>query len=371
MPRLYSSSASAPENSNPESAKKPVMAAESLQAKLDSLRVVSFGQQDNLNELEKQDLEMKRQLKLFKAAVKMKQPKPISPSLRWYRAPIYPYLHKGKPIKQLTIPRKQHSGRNNSGQITVRHRGGGSKRRIRLIDFFRLESGPHEVKRIEYDPNRSSHIALVENQETKGLSYIVACVGLRAGDIVESFRAGIPQRIIEKMGGENDPAILASHTSRNGNCLPISMIPLGTVIHNIGIKKNGPAKLCRSAGTYGRLYEKLPDKNRAVIRLQSGEYRYVALEACATIGIVSNPDHQHRSYGKAGRSRNFGIRPSVRGVAMNKCDHPMGGGRGKSKGNKIPVSPTGVPAKSGYKTRRGPKENRMKIRDRPRGKHSK
>lgn len=339
-----------------------------LQQELNSLTLVPFGQKANLNELEKQDQEMKRQLKLFKTSVKMKVYKPRTPSLRWWRYPVYPYLHKSGPVWQLTVPKKQHSGRNNTGRITVRGRGGGFKRRLRLVDFYRLESGEHNVERIEFDPNRSGHIALIKHKETGALSYILACAGLRAGDTVESFRHGIPQRIIEKMGGQNDPGIFASHTAKKGNCLPLNLIPLGTIIHNIGISKIGPAKFCRSAGTFGRLFEKLPEKNRAVVRLQSGELRYVALEACATIGMVSNPDHQHISLGKAGRARNLGWRPIVRGVAQNKCDHPLGGGRGKSKSNKIPVSPWGVIAKSGYKTRRGKKQNRMKIVDRPRGK---
>lgn len=338
-----------------------------LKDQLEQLELVPFGQKTNLTELEEQDNYMKKQLKVMKTAVKMKKPKPISPSLRWYRWPQYDYLHKGRPVKALTLPKKKHGGRNHHGRITVRHRGGGFKRRIRLVDFFRNEKGNHEVVRLEYDPNRSAHIALIRSEETGGLSYINACVGLRAGDKVESFRQGIPQRIIDSLGGETDPGILATHIAKKGNCMPLSMIPLGSIVHNIGATKLGPAKFCRSAGTYGRLFEKIPEKQRAVVRLQSGEYRYVALDACATLGVVSNPDHQHRSLGKAGRSRNLGIRPRVRGVAMNKVNHPMGGGRGKSKGNKIPQSPWGTPAKSGYKTRRGKNINKMKVRDRPRG----
>jgi ribosomal protein L2 len=249
---------------------------------------------------------MKRQLKLFKTTVKMKVYKPRTPSIRWWRYPIYPYLHKSGPMWHLTVPKKQHSGRNNSGKITVRGRGGGFKRRIRLVDFYRLDPGEHNVERIEHDPNRSGHIALIKHKETGAFSYILACQGLRAGDTVESFRQGIPQRIIDKMGGHNDPGIFASHTAKKGNCLPLSLIPLGTVIHSIGISKVGPAKFCRAAGTFGRLFEKLTDKNRAVVRLQSGELRYVALDACATIGMVSNPDYQHISLGKAGRARNLG-----------------------------------------------------------------
>lgn len=339
-----------------------------LQREIENMDLVPLGQQSNLNELEKQDNEMKRQLKLYKEIVQMKKLKPISPSMRWWRRPIYPYLHKGGPIRQLTVPKKKRGGRNHHGRITVRHQGGGHKRRIRIVDFYRFDEGEQRVVRIEYDPNRSAHIALLENKTTGGLSYIPACVGMREGDVVESFRSGIPQRIMDKMGGQTDPSILAAHTARKGNCLPMSMIPLGTVIHNIGITKIGPAKFCRAAGTYGRLYEKLPDKNKAVVRLRSGEYRYVSLDACATIGVASNPAHQHQSLGKAGRSRNLGVRPTVRGLAMNNVDHPHGGGRGKSKGNKHSQSPWGVLAKGGYKTRRGKNVNRMLVKDRPRGK---
>lgn len=340
-------------------------------AELKSLQIVPLGQQINQNDLEKQDDNLKRRRKLAKAAVQMKKVKPSSPSLRWYRTPIYPYLHKGGPVRELTVAKRKQSGRNNRGRITVRHQGGGHKRRIRLVDFFRLDQGPQTVVRIEYDPGRSGHIALLESKATGALSYILACEGLRAGDVVESFRSGIPQEIIDSMGGNLDPAMLSAHTAQRGNCLPLSMIPLGTIIHNISITAKGPGKLCRSAGTYGRLFELHPDTNRAVIRLQSGEYRYVALDACATIGMVSNPDHQHRSLGKAGRSRHLGIRPTVRGVAMNKIDHPHGGGRGKSKGKKISMSKWGVKAKSGFKTRRGKNVNRMLVKDRPRGKAKK
>ncbi|CDO51848.1 hypothetical protein DV451_003040 [Geotrichum candidum] len=346
-------------------------AADNVLEELKALQIVPLGQQINKTDLEKQDDALKVRLKLAKAAVQMKTKYPSSPSLRWYRTPVYPYLHKGKPVKELTLPRKKHSGRNNRGRITVRHQGGGHKQRIRKVDFFRRTMGKQTVVRIEYDPGRSAHIALVEHNKTGALSYILACEGLRAGDVVESFRSGIPQDLIDTMGGTLDTAMLSSHTAQRGNCLPLRLIPLGTIVHNIGITATGPGKLCRSAGTYGRLFELHPETNRAVIRLQSGEYRYVALNACATIGIVSNPDHQHRSLGKAGRARNLGIRPSVRGVAMNKIDHPHGGGRGKSKGNKISMSKWGVKAKSGFKTRRGKNVNRMLVKDRPRGKDKK
>lgn len=337
-----------------------------LQAELQSLELVPLGQNTNMTDLEKQDASLREQLNVVKTQVRMKVPRPISPSMRWYRWPIYPYLYKGKPVKALTVTRHPHSGRNFSGRITVRHQGGGKQRRIRIVDMFRVMPGIHKVERIEHDPNRSGHLALLKN-ENGGLSYIPATVGMREGDEIESFRPGIPQRITDAMSGSVDPGILAGLTAKRGNCLPLRMIPLGTVVHNIGITPEGPAKFCRSAGTYGRLYEKVSAKDLAVVRLQSGETRYVSLEACATIGVVSNPEHEHRSFGKAGRSRNLGIRPTVRGVAMNKVDHPLGGGRGKSKGNKIPVSPWGVISKGGYKTRRGKNQNKMLIRGRPRG----
>lgn len=317
--------------------------------------------------MEKQDQLIQKRRKLSKQLVKLRKLKPVSPGLRWYRAPIYDYLWKGKPIKSLTIPKKQHGGRNHHGKITIRHRGGGHKRRVRLLDFHRLEAGPATVVRIEYDPGRTSHIALLKHEKSGKLTYILATEGLRAGDKVESFRAGIPDSLMAEMGGKVDPAILSSKTCQKGNCLPISMIPIGSIIHNVGLTQAGPGRLCRAAGSYARVMQKLPEKKRAIIKLKSGEHRYVALEAGATLGVVSNADHQHLSLGKAGRSRWRGIRPTVRGVAMNKCDHPHGGGRGKKKSHKLSVSPWGQLAK-GYKTRRGKHENPMKVKDRPRGK---
>ncbi|QLQ78284.1 hypothetical protein HG537_0A05310 [Torulaspora globosa] len=319
--------------------------------------------------LEKQDELIKRRRKLSKEITQMKKLKPVSPGLRWYRSPIYPYLYKGRPVRALTVAKRGKGGRNHSGRITVRHRGGGHKRRIRLVDFSRTEPGQQTVQRIEYDPGRTSHIALLKNNKTGKLSYIIACDGLRAGDVVESYRQGIPQDLLREMGGKVDPAILSVRTAQRGNCLPISMIPVGSIVHNVGITPVGPGKFCRAAGTYARIISKIPEKRKAIVRLQSGEHRYVSLEACATIGIVSNIDHQNRSLGKAGRSRWLGIRPTVRGVAMNKCDHPHGGGRGKSKSKKLSMSPWGQLAK-GFKTRRGKNQNRMKVRDRPRGKET-
>lgn len=344
--------------------------AASLQDRLSKLELPLTGQAATRTELEQQDIQLREQLKLMKAQVVMKQPEPLSPSLRWYRWPVYPYLHKGGPFKRLTVRKVSQSGRNNTGKITVRHKGGGHQRRIRIIDFFRTNSEPKTVVRLEYDPNRSAHIALLkeagpENEEL--YSYIIAPMGMRAGDTVRSFREKIPDDYMQQMEGTEDPGILAQLTVRRGNCLPLRLVPLGTVVHNVGITAGGPAKFCRSAGTYARLYEKLPEKKRALIKLSSGETRYVSLDACATVGIVSNPDHQHRSLGKAGRSRNLGIRPTVRGTAMNKVDHPHGGGRGKSKGNKIPVSKWGKLTKAGHKTRVGKHVNKELVTGRPRG----
>lgn len=385
--RLYSSV--------PKSDAGAEQTAKDLYSKLAQLESSSVGTSSK-TELEKQDQVLREQLKLVKSQVAMKHPRPISPSLRWYRWPIYPYLFKGKPFKKLTVTKKPHSGRNSSGRVTVRHKGGGYQRRIRIIDFFRNDSAPKTVVRIEYDPNRSAHLALLKEIRSKhtetsvkpdhesadskpesleqdadqkdGLfSYIVAPMGMRAGDEVRSFRAGIPDEYLQKMEGNDDPGVLADLTLRRGNCIPLKLVPLGTVIHNVGKTASGPAVFCRSAGTYARLYEKIPERQRALIKLSSGETRYVSLDACATIGIVSNPDHQHRSLGKAGRSRNLGIRPTVRGTAMNKVDHPHGGGRGKSKGNKIPVSPWGKLTKAGHKTRVGKNVNRELVSGRPRG----
>lgn len=320
-----------------------------------------------LTDLEKQDELTRRQLELSKEKVEIRKVKPTSPGIRWWRKPIYPYLWKGKPYKPLTLTRVAKSGRNNTGRVVVRHQGGGVQQRIRIVDYQRVEPGPQTVVRIEYDPNRTSHIALIKHNETEKLSYIIACEGLRPGDEVESFRAGIPKRFIEEMGGKIDPALLSVKISGKGNCLPISMITVGTIVHNIGEHKKGPAKYCRAAGAYGRLVSKLVDENKAIIQLQSGEQRYISLDACATLGISSNSAHHNESLGKAGRNRHKGIRPTVRGVAMNTCDHPLGGGRGKSKANKPSQSQWGVLAKGGFKTRKGKHANKNKFKDRPRG----
>ncbi|KAH6854401.1 translation protein SH3-like domain-containing protein [Chaetomium sp. MPI-CAGE-AT-0009] len=296
-------------------------------------------------------------------AVKMRTYKPRTPGLRHLKRPINDHLWKGRPYLPLTIPKKGHGkgGRNNTGRVTVRHRGGGVKRRLRTLDFKRWAPGPHLVERIEYDPGRSAHIALLTEQATGNKTYIVAAEGMRAGDVVQSYRAGIPQDLLDSMGGVIDPGILAAKTAWRGNCLPMHMIPVGTVVYNVGSRMDGGAVFCRSAGTYATIISKEEETRddgtkvmtgkHVVVRLQSGEIRKVSKDACATIGVASNIMHQYRQLGKAGRSRLLNIRPTVRGLAMNANDHPHGGGRGKSKGNRNPVSPWGQPAKGGFKTR--------------------
>ncbi|KAL9055211.1 MAG: hypothetical protein Q9162_003704 [Coniocarpon cinnabarinum] len=297
--------------------------------------------------------------------------KPRTPGVRHLKRPINDHLWKGRPHRPLTFAKKGRGrgGRNNTGRVTVRHRGGGHKRRIRIVDFQRTAIGPHTVERIEHDPNRSAHIALVKSNKTDTLSYIIAAEGMRDGDVVESYRSGIPDKLIKEMGGTLDPGMLAAKTAVRGNCMPIKMVPIGMQVFNVGSRKGGAAVFCRSAGTYATISAK--EENRkgvkeVVVRLQSGELRRVDPNACATIGVVSNPHFHFRQLGKAGRKRWMGIRPTVRGMAMNASDHPHGGGRGKSKGNKPPQSPWGTPAKSGYKTRKKRNVNKHMVRDRPR-----
>ncbi|KAJ2905367.1 50S ribosomal protein l2 [Zalerion maritima] len=327
--------------------------------------------------------------------------KPRTPGVRHLKRPINDHLWKGRPFKPLTLPKKGQAkgGRNVTGHITVRHRGGGHKRRLRIVDFDRWSAGPHIVERIEYDPNRSAHIALLTEQATGKKSYIIAADGMRAGDVIQSYRAGLPKDLLDSMGGVIDPGILASKTAWRGNCLPLHMVPVGTTIFNVGSRGNAGAVFCRSAGTFavvvskdsstakkqkqqeqqaaGRFGENdsnssssTPSRNKddsyIHVKLQSGEVRKVNRDACCTIGVASNVHYNKRQLGKAGRSRWLNIRPTVRGVAMNKVDHPHGGGRGKSKSNRIPTSPWGTLAKSGYKTRRKHKVNKFLVTPRPR-----
>lgn len=254
---------------------------------------------------------------------------PRTPGVRHLKRPINDHLWKGKPYRDLTFAKKGQAlgGRNNSGRVTVRHRGGGHARRIRTLDFFRREPGPHLVERVEYDPGRTAHIALLTSKITNMKSYIVAADGMRAGDVVYSYRAGLPQELLEEMGGIIDPGIMAARTAHRGNCLPMHMIPLGTTIYCISSHADGGAVFCRSAGTYGVITtkdeEETADGSKVMVgqyvhvRLQSGEIRKIDKDAVATIGVASNVHYHYTSLGKAGRKRWLGIRPTVRGLAMN------------------------------------------------------
>ena len=254
----------------------------------------------------------------------MRTYKPRTPGVRHLKRPINDHLWKGRPFLPLTFAKKGHGkgGRNNSGRVTIRHRGGGHKRRIRTVDFHRMTPGPHTVERIEHDPGRTAHIALLNEEATGMKSYIVAAEGMRAGDVVQSYRAGIPKDLLESMGGVVDPGVLAARTAWRGNCLPLHMIPIGTVVYNVGSMAGKGAVFCRSAGTNAVVVSKDEDSSKSGqkfvnIRLQSGEIRKVSRDACATIGVASNPHYQHTQLGKAGRKRWLNIRPTVRGLAMN------------------------------------------------------
>ncbi len=251
-------------------------------------------------------------------------------------------LTKKKPEKSLVEVKKKHSGRNNNGHITVRHKGGGTRRQYRIIDFKRQKDKiPGKIAAIEYDPNRSARIALVNYRDGEK-RYVLAPVGLEIGQIIES--------------GE-------SADIKTGNCLPIKNIPLGTVIHNIELRPGEGGKLVRSAGSSAQLMAK--EDKYAQVRLPSGETRRVLVTCRATIGQVGNIDHNNESWGKAGKSRWKGITPHVRGVTMNPRDHPHGGGEGKSPvgRKKGPVSATGVPS-LGYRTRRNKSTQKFIVKRR-------
>lgn len=266
--------------------------------------------------------------------------KPTSPGRRFVVKVVNPDLHKGKPHAKLVSSKKRISGRNNAGRITVRRRGGGHKRLYREIDFKRdkvdIEA---KVERIEYDPNRSAHIALLLYVDGER-RYIIAPKGVKPGDKI--------------MSGEQAPI-------KPGNCLSLQNIPVGSVVHCVELKPGKGAQLMRSAGTSAQLVAR--EGLYAILRMRSGEMRKV-LSACnACIGEVSNSEHSLRSLGKAGANRWRGRRPTVRGVAMNPVDHPHGGGEGRTAGGRHPVTPTGKPTK-GYKTRKNKRTNKMIIRDR-------
>ena len=257
--------------------------------------------------------------------------KPYTPSRRNMTVSAFDGVDKkAKPERSLVESLKKNAGRNSYGHITVRHRGGGNKRKYRVIDFKRQKLDmPATVQRVEYDPNRSAFIALIK-YEDETLSYILAPYGLKAGDkVVSSAAADI----------------------KPGNCLPIANIPVGTVIHNVELQPGHGAQLVRSAGAAAQLMAKEGDL--AQVRLPSGEVRYVRMNCTACIGQVGNLDHENVHIGKAGRTRHMGIRPTVRGSVMNPNDHPHGGGEGRAPiGRPGPVTPWGKPA-MGYKTRKG------------------
>jgi ribosomal protein L2 len=283
--------------------------------------------------------------------------KPVSPGIRHLKRPLNPHLWEGKPMRELTMARRRRGGRNHQGRITVRFIGGGHKQRIRLIDFHRTTPGPHDVVRIEYDPGRSAHIALLRARDPnvelgKHWSYIIACEGLRAGDVIQSFRNGIPNGMVPgfvdskdirgnsvdvlNASKEVDPAdeaamsrrmqqssaalaigVLRAMTVKPGNLLPMRLIPTGTIVHNVTLQPGGPARLVRSAGTFAQVVSHEDGGKYTHVRLQSGEVRKILQDCCATIGKVSNPLWKNRNLGKAGRSRWLGRRPHVRGMAMN------------------------------------------------------
>ena len=254
--------------------------------------------------------------------------KPTTPARRNMTVPSFEEITKFTPEKSLIVTKKKHAGRNSYGRITVRHRGGGNKVKYRIIDFKRQNPNANTVVGIEYDPNRTAYIALL--QDTEGTkSYVIAPEGLKTGDVVYS-------------GPTAD--------IKPGNTLPIANIPVGTVINNIEIYPGKGAQLVRSAGAMAQLISKEAN-GMAQIRLPSGEVRYIRLECKATIGQVGNVEHDTVKVGKAGKTRHKGIRPTVRGSVMNPCDHPHGGGEGRSPiGHPGPLTPWGKPA-LGYKTR--------------------
>lgn len=266
--------------------------------------------------------------------------KPTSPGRRFVVKVVNPDLYKGDPYAPLLDKKSKSGGRNNTGRITTRHVGGGHKQHYRVVDFRRNKDGiPATVERIEYDPNRTAYIALVCYADGER-RYIIAPKGLSAGDKIESGNAA---------------------AIKPGNTLPIRNIPLGSVIHCVELKPGKGAQIARSAGASAQLVAR--DGAYATLRLRSGEMRKVLSDCRATLGEVSNSEHNLRSLGKAGAKRWLGIRPTVRGVAMNPVDHPMGGGEGRTSGGRHPVSPWGTPTK-GYKTRKNKRTDKMIVRRR-------
>jgi large subunit ribosomal protein L2 len=268
--------------------------------------------------------------------------KPTSAGRRFVVKVVNADLHKGEPYGPLLEKKSKSGGRNNNGRVTTRHRGGGHKQRYRVVDFKRSKEGiPAVVERLEYDPNRTAHIALIRYADGER-AYIIAPNKLVAGDRIES---GVTAPI------------------KTGNCLPLRNIPMGSVVHCVEMKPGKGAQIARSAGASVQLVAR--EGEHATLRLRSGEMRKVPVDCRAVIGEVSNSEHNLRSLGKAGAKRWKGIRPTVRGVAMNPVDHPHGGGEGRTSGGRHPVSPWGTPTK-GYKTRTNKRTNKMIVRRRNR-----
>lgn len=266
--------------------------------------------------------------------------KPTSPGRRHVVRVVNTDLHKGAPHKALLEKKSKTGGRNNNGRITTRHIGGGHKQHYRVVDFKRNKDGiAAKVERVEYDPNRTANIALVLYADGER-RYIIAPKGLNAGDVVQSGSAA---------------------PIKTGNTLPLRSMPVGSTVHCVELKPGKGAQIARSAGTSAQLIAR--EGAHATLRLRSGEMRKVLVDCRATLGEVSNSEHSLRSLGKAGASRWRGVRPTVRGVAMNPVDHPHGGGEGRTSGGRHPVSPWGTPAK-GYKTRKNKRTNKLIVRRR-------
>ncbi len=266
--------------------------------------------------------------------------KPTSPGRRGLVRVVTPDLHKGEPHRPLLEKQSKKSGRNNNGRITVRHRGGGHKQRYRIIDFKRnKDEVTATIERIEYDPNRTAHIALLSYADGEK-RYVIAAKGMKAGDVLAS--------------GPTAPI-------KSGNCLPLRSIPVGSTVHCVELKPGKGAQIARSAGTSVQLIAR--EGAHATLRLRSGEMRKVLVDCRATLGEVSNGEHSLRSLGKAGATRWRGFRPTVRGVAMNPVDHPHGGGEGRTSGGRHPVSPWGLPTK-GKKTRKNKRTDKLIVRRR-------
>jgi large subunit ribosomal protein L2 len=270
----------------------------------------------------------------------LKTYKPTTPSLRQLVIVARDGLFKGKPVKTLTEGLHSSGGRNNTGRITVRFRGGGHKRAYRIVDFKRRKLGVSAtVERLEYDPNRSAFIALIKYQDGE-LSYILAPQRLAVGDSVVSDK---------------------SVDVKPGNAAPLGTLPVGTIVHNVELKPGKGGQIARSAGTFAQIVGR--DQGYVIVRLNSGEQRLVLGTCLGTIGAVSNPDHMNTSIGKAGRQRWLGRRPHNRGVVMNPVDHPHGGGEGRTSGGRHPVTPWGKPTK-GKKTRSNKSTNKFIVRSR-------